>query len=271
MVDQTWLLKKMEKPHVVILHVGTKASFSEGHIRGAQLISPQDFAVVRGELYWELPERDAFKSKLSSLGITDKSRIILYYGIDNFAATFRLYFTLSYFGLAQKTRILDGGLKAWEKAGLEISKDTVVTATVDDESLELVPQPTLLADKDEVLRRSSLDNTSIIDARREGYYNGTINRNNQYERPGHIQSAANICWLDMVDEDLKLKPLIELQSFWEEQGIEKGSEVISYCHVGLRASVIFTISQMLGYKTVKLYDGSFNEWHKLPAKYGVEK
>ncbi|RLD22000.1 MAG: sulfurtransferase, partial [Bacteroidetes bacterium] len=80
----------------------------------------------------------------------------------------------------------------------------------------------------------------------------------------------NITWLNIVDENQKLKSAGELQEYFFSEGINKDDKVITYCHVGLRATVLYTISKSLGYDT-KMYDGSYNEWDRLDESYPVDK
>lgn len=266
MVDQGWMQKHRADKNLVILHVGDSASYATGHIEGAQLIERKDFTVVVGNLYWELPELADFTATLRNFGVNDKSRIVIVHGTDGHAAGFRLYFTLDYFGLGNQTRILDGGMKGWRANSLATSTETFKAAPTEVAGLTLKPNMVIKVDKDYVNANSLKDEINVIDARRANYYEGAEDTRDSYKRSGHIPGAENICWLDIVDENLFLKDLDTLKAYYEESGAKKKEEVVAYCHVGLRASVIYTIAKGLGYK-VRLYDGSFNEWDTLSEEY----
>ena len=60
-----------------------------------------------------------------------------------------------------------------------------------------------------------------------------------------------------------------LNEMYKAQGVNSGEQVVAYCHVGLRASTIYTLAKYLGYNA-RLYDGSFNEWDTLSSEYKVE-
>jgi len=48
-------------------------------------------------------------------------------------------------------------------------------------------------------------------------------------------------------------------------GKDMGKEIIAYCDTGKIASVwSFLLTDLLGYKDVKIYDGSAEEWSKDP-------
>lgn len=268
MVDQEWMQEHQSDENLVLLHVADPKSYAEGHIEGALSIIPPEFTVVRNGLYWELPETSKMDSTLRAKGVTNDSQLVLYYGGDDHAATFRLYFTLDYFGLSDRVRILDGGLKGWK------SNDLPLTSTVSEAietpigKLKLKPKKKVKVDKDYARKSAKKDKINLIDARKDVYYNGT--EMGRYKRGGHIQGAGNICWLDIVDENMFLKDKGTLAQMYEAQGVAKGEQVVAYCHVGLRASTIYTMAKYLGFDA-RLYDGSFNEWDTLSAEYPVEK
>ena len=268
MISQAWLQEHIKDDNLVLLHVANSKSYKEGHIQGALTIDPPEYTVVRDGLYWELPEGSKMDSTLRSKGINNDSRIVLYYGGDDHAATFRLYFTLDYFGLGQQTHILDGGLKGWKFNNLPLTTAMPeVPETVEGE-LRLKSGKKIKVDKEFVRKAFKKEKLNIIDARRNKFYSGS--EQGDYKRAGHIATAGNICWLDVVDENMFLHEKNILKQMYEAQGVKKGEELIAYCHVGLRASTIYTLAKMLGHKAY-LYDGSFNEWHALSSEYAVER
>jgi thiosulfate/3-mercaptopyruvate sulfurtransferase len=46
-------------------------------------------------------------------------------------------------------------------------------------------------------------------------------------------------------------------------GIKPGDTVVSYCHIGQQATVIYFAAKRLGF-TALLYDGSWDEWSRKP-------
>lgn len=268
MVDQEWLKTHMNDEDVVILHVSYPDEYEKGHIPGSRVIVPQEYSVMNGNLAWELPSADSLAKKLTSKGITNQSRIVLVHGGGDHAATFRLYFTLDYFGLSKNTVILDGGLKGWRANGLETTTDSKQIREVDASALKLKVNSQIKVDKDYVRTNAGTAKTNVIDARRANYYEGAEDTREHYKRSGHISGAGNVCWMDIVDENLFLKDTETLKALFEVQGVDKKEEVVAYCHVGLRASVIYTIAKGLGYRA-RLYDGSYNEWDTLDEEYKV--
>jgi thiosulfate/3-mercaptopyruvate sulfurtransferase len=54
----------------------------------------------------------------------------------------------------------------------------------------------------------------------------------------------------------------ELVAIYErEQGLTPGEEIIVYCRIGERSShTWFALTYLLGYPSVRNYDGSWTEW-----------
>src|SRR6266481_5230504 len=65
-------------------------------------------------LMLELPPVDQLVSVFERLGVSNRSHIILYFGTNWVSPTTRIYWTLDYLGLGDRTSILNGGLVAWE-------------------------------------------------------------------------------------------------------------------------------------------------------------
>ena len=265
------LLSSLDNKNLVVLHVGAEEVYNEGHIPGAQLIQLRDYVITTPDsLYTQLPTFEYLDSLFRARGISDKSLVVLYYGGDRFASTFQLYYSFEYIGFTDKVYILDGGLRTWNNLGYNLSTDIPEIKAVKKDKLTFDPNPWIVADKFAVKTAMNSRRTTIVDARTWEYYSGEKDGNGRYKRPGHIGNAKNITWLDIVDENQKLKSQNELRSFFVEQDIGQEQDVITYCHVGLRATVIWTVAQGLGHKAL-MYDGSFNEWDRLDEEYTVER
>ena len=267
--SQEWLQSHLDDDNLVVLHVGNAASYEKGHIEGAQLFGTSAFARVVGDLYWELPEQEAFADTLRNYGITNKSKIVIVHGGNGHAPGFRLYFTLDYFGLGKQASILDGGMKGWNAKELPTSKESFQAKATSVKGLKLKPNTTIKVDKDYVKANSLADKINVIDARRSNFYEGTKETQEHYDRSGHVAGAENICWLDIVDENLFVKDTDTILAYFQEAGVKKKEEVVAYCHVGLRASVIYSMAKAMGFKA-RLYDGSYNEWDTLSEDYPVK-
>ena len=90
---------------------------------------------------------------------------------------------------------------------------------------------------------------------------------------GHIPGARNLYWerLLVSREDPRFRPAAELRALFEEAGATPDRTVVAYCMIGMRASVTYFVSRLLGYET-RFYDGSWDDWSRrgLPAVRGRE-
>ncbi len=60
-------------------------------------------------------------------------------------------------------------------------------------------------------------------------------------------------------EGTKVKDEAALREIFTAAGVRPGSEVVSYCHIGQQASLVWLAARILGYEA-RLYDGSFEDW-----------
>lgn len=265
--NQKWLLTHMEDENVVLVQVGNKDIYAEAHIPGAVYMSNGSFISTSiDSLYVQLPTLEDFQQALRSRGIDSEKTVVICSDSRSFAWAYRLYVTFKYFGISKQAKILDGGLKGWQANKLAISQDTVV-AQPTITSIPLVPQPQMLVDKQWLLANMDNPKVQVIDARRPAYYSGE--EKGSYSRSGHIGGANNITWTTLVDDNHFLINKDDLINKYQAAGLDKDKTLVSYCHVGLRASVIYTIGVALGFDA-ELYDGSYNEWDRLSADYTVE-
>src|SRR6476469_5790479 len=107
-VTTDWLAKHLNDDSLVLLQVGEKDEYMASHIPGAQFIQLADISTPRGQgLTLELPAIDQLKTAFEKLGVSDNSRIVLYFGKDWVTPTARVFMTLDYLGVGHQTSILD--------------------------------------------------------------------------------------------------------------------------------------------------------------------
>jgi thiosulfate/3-mercaptopyruvate sulfurtransferase len=90
-------------------------------------------------------------------------------------------------------------------------------------------------------------------------------------RGGHIPGARSVPWARAANPDGTFKSADELRAIYEqEQGLRPDDDVIAYCRIGERSShTWFVLTRLLGYPSVRNYDGSWTEWGngvKLPIE-----
>lgn len=256
-VTTEWLAKHLNDDSLVLLHVGDRKEYDAAHIPGAQFIQFSDISTPRGQgLTLELPPVEQLKSTFEKMGVSDRSRIVIYFGKDWVSPTTRVYFTLDYLGLGDRTSILDGGMPAWRAEGRSVTTEVKQPKAG---SFTPRPNPKLVADAAWVNANSNKPGVVIIDARQPQFYTGA--EAGQMPRAGRVPGARNIPFERVVDESNKFKNESALREIFSAAGVNARDRVATYCHIGQRASVLYFVARYLGYDA-RLYDGSFEDWSR---------
>ena len=267
LVSVAWLGEHRNDPALVLLQIGEKSDYEKGHIPGAQYLQYEDISTPHGQgLMLELPPVEQLVSVFEKLGVSNSSHLILYFATNSVAPVTRVYWTLDYMGLGDRVSILDGGLPAWRAAGKPVSTETKSPAKG---SIAPAPRKEIVADSAWVSSHLNRPGITIIDARAKEFYTGS--KGDGTPRSGHIPGATNLSYLDVVDEKTnEFKSPDALADLFRAAGLKPGNLMVSYCHIGQRATVLYFTAKMLGYGA-KMYDGSWEDWsqHKdLPIVQG---
>ena len=258
LVTVDWLADHLNDPSLVLLQIGEKKDYDKGHIPGAQFLEYESISTPHNHgvtLMLELPPVEQLVSVFERLGVSNRSHIILYFGTNWVSPTTRVYWTLDYLGLGDRTSILNGGLVAWEATHHSVSNEVKQPAKG---SITPAPRKEIVADADWVSSHLNKPTVTIIDARTHEFYNGSQSDGNP--RSGHIPGASNLSYLDAIDQDNnKFKSPDALQELFRAAGLKPGNLMVSYCHIGQRATVLYFTAKMLGYDA-KMYDGSWEDW-----------
>jgi thiosulfate/3-mercaptopyruvate sulfurtransferase len=252
-----WLADHLHDPDLVIFHVGDKAEYEKGHIPGARYIGMQDVSVTSQDrekgLVLELPTPDTLRLRLAALGVSDNSRIVVYYGNDWVSPSTRILFTLDHAGFGARSALLDGGMNAWKAEGRPITTDIVPTKVGQLSALKVKP---VSVDIGFVQQHLNSPNVKIIDARAAVFYDGVEIGSS---RKGHIPGAKNIPFTETTEDNLRLKSAAQLDELFTKAGVGPRDTVIAYCHIGQQGTAVVFAARTLG-RPVYLFDGSFQEW-----------
>jgi len=69
-------------------------------------------------------------------------------------------------------------------------------------------------------------------------------------------------WQSISSEEFLRRTAGLSQAFFE-LGVKPGDRVVSYCHIGQQATVVYFAARFLGYDA-RMYDGSWDEWSAKP-------
>jgi thiosulfate/3-mercaptopyruvate sulfurtransferase len=275
LVTTTWLAQHLSDANLVLLHVGDKTEYAAHHIAGSQHVALINLSVERGGLSLEMPPVDDLRRTLESLGISDHSRIVVYYDKSAITAATRVVFTLDYAGLGATTSLLDGGLEAWTRDGRDVT--TAIAPTRAGSLSPLVTQP-IVVDADYVLAHLKAPHVAIVDARAAAYYDGLESGMSRVggvggtmvpHTTGHIAGARSVPFTMVTDDHLAFRSAAELASIFAKAGVQPDDTIIGYCHIGQQATAMLFAARTLGHP-VLLYDGSFQDWSRHDDRYPVD-
>ena len=255
-VNTEWLAKHLNDESLVLLQVGEKDEYTAGHIPRAQFIQLADLSTPRGQgLTLEMPPVEQLKTAFERLGVSDNSRIVIYFGKDWVSPTARVFLTLDYLGFGDRTSILDGGLPLWRSENKPVTADVV-----EPKKGAITPHPNTKLIVDATWVKNNLDNANvrILDARAPQFYTGQ--EQGRMPRGGHIPKAKNIPFSSLVEEgNNRFKSATALRELFSQADVKTGSSVATYCHIGQQASLLYFVARYLGYDA-HVYDGSFEAW-----------
>jgi len=250
--------------HPDVLVIDVRASFDEyksAHIPGAVYFhARRDMVDKQNPVENFMVEADDFQDLMQSIGVNRNSRILIYDEGDALGSA-RLFYGLENYGFEGSVSILNGGMAAWKA-------EEKATNTADLETLEITT-----AQGDFVSRRQEDkqcdiayvtgvepgSNKVIFDVRSAEEFGGTDVR---AERGGHIPGAINLEWSEvLVEGDVPLfKPFPEIQAIYDSLGITRDKEVIPHCHTNVRGSHAYFTLRLMGYDSVRPYEGSWSEY-----------
>jgi thiosulfate/3-mercaptopyruvate sulfurtransferase len=259
LVDTAWLSEHLEDDDLVVLQVGERSTFEERHIPGAihavpSHVSAPEEARAAGGLVLELPDPERLQLILRACGITDTSTVVVVFSDGWITGAARVEFTLQWAGLGARARFLDGGLQAWEDEGRPTDAELPRPRSG---TISVRPRRDLVVDAGWITEHVPGDGLALLDARPGAYYDGL--KAGHVGRAGHIPGAASLPWLDLIDEEGRLRPAKVLAARFASAGVEPEDVVVGTCHIGQYATLVLLAARSLGHE-VRLYDGSFEDW-----------
>jgi thiosulfate/3-mercaptopyruvate sulfurtransferase len=267
LIDANTLSQHLNDPKWVILDCRHdlmnpdfgRNAFAEGHIQNAQfanidtdLSGPKVGAdgVFRGR--HPLPDRATLIETLRAWGISEDSQVIAYDAHGGMFAA-RLWWLLRWVGHGA-VAVLDGGLAAWNAAGLPL-----VTPASTRARGNLTGKPSLVrtVSVGELVENLDSKRLQVIDARANDRFRGE----NETIDPvgGHIPGARNRFFKDNLQADGRMKEAAALRQ--ELSAIVGAPEkAVMQCGSGVTACHNLLALEVAGLSGAALYPGSWSEW-----------
>lgn len=264
LVETDWVAERLNDPNIRIIESDEDPLlYAIGHIPGAAQVDW--FSTLQHPLRRDFLTKEQFEQVASKLGITNDTTVIFYGDKSNWFACYALWL-FQYYG-HQNVKIVNGGRAKWEKEGRPLVKEVPTFTATTYKAKEA--DKSIRAFRDDVFKQVD-SKKPLVDVRSPKEYTGELLHMPNYPqegatRGGHIPGAVSIPWAQAVNEaDSTFKTAEELKALYEGKNIKSDGEIIAYCRIGERSSLTwFVLKYLLGYPTVKNYDGSWTEWGNL--------
>lgn len=289
-METGWLAEHLGDSNLRIVDMRWRADGSgrevhkAGHIPGAIYLDWQrdlNWTDERGVRDLLLPP-EKFEAVMRVVGIGDETCVVAYTEKDHSGAA-RLWWALHYYGHDQVS-VLNGGWTKW------VAEDRVVNIDMPQPLPAIFtprPRPNWLATADEIELAVNGANPGVrlVDARPPEQYSGQAIWTphgslflptgedwievvgGRVMRAGHIPGAVNKhASTNLNPLDLTFLSADELRDHARKAGIEPEHRVITYCGVGITASLGLFALYLAGYNNVALYDASWEEWGTDPKR-----
>jgi thiosulfate/3-mercaptopyruvate sulfurtransferase len=243
LVSTEWLQQHLNDPQVRVIATGDQGRFERGHIPGARFLEHMD---TIGGGHTLLPP-DKLAVVLAKAGAADGMHVVLYG--DSPMTTGWVYMALASVGHEADLSMLDGGIELWRSEGRQVAPTATPPATG---TLTVRPAPDLAVDAAWV--KSHLDSPAIrlLDVRTTGEWNA-----------GHLPNATLVLWQDLFADQrsLKFKSPDDIRALFAKAGVKPGQQVVTYCMVGMRASLMYWAAKSVGLPA-HVYVGSWQDWSR---------
>jgi thiosulfate/3-mercaptopyruvate sulfurtransferase len=264
LVSTDWLAGHLDDADLVVAEVDESPDlYDEGHIPGAVKLHWKDD--LQDPIERDLIDKASFEQLMGSRGVSNDTTVVVYGDKNNWFAAYA-YWYLKIYGHSD-VRVLDGGRQKWIDEGREFITAVPSPAAVSYSAQER--NESIRVYRDQVLAGLSQGGIALVDVRSPQEYSGELMAPPGYEqegasRTGHIPGAQSVPWATAVRDDGTFKSSSDLQELYGGKGVTSDKEVRAYCRIGERsAHTWFVLQELLGYPTVKNYDGSWTEWGNL--------
>jgi len=280
LVDPGWLQAHLSDPRVRVVEVDVSpAAYDDWHIDGAVLWNI--YADLKNADY-RLVGSAALERLVARSGVGPDSTVVFY----GYAPALGLWL-MKLYGHPD-VRILDCSRDTWRAGGYPWStaaseppaggfcladEDSRIRA--DQAAVrEAISQPgttrEAISQPGTTREAISRPGTTLADVRSAAEYRGErfwpSGGMEPGGRAGHVPSAVHQPIDGIYREDGSFRPAAELRDVFAPAVLDDSRELITYCTIGGRAATAwFVLTHLIGRDRVRVYDGSWAEWGRIPG------
>ncbi|MGD8150061.1 sulfurtransferase [Ornithinimicrobium sp. Y1694] len=238
------------------------AAYRDGHLPGASFLDletalsdPPRHGGVGGRHPMPTPER--VEDGLRAAGVREGQPVVFYDSRTSLGAA-RAWWVATYYGVP--ARVLDGGLAAWEAAGLPVESGDVQPIEGD---------VSLVAGSKDLLQAPGVigflaGGGQLLDSRPAQRFRGE----NEVIDPvaGHIPGARSLPALSLLDDEGGFLDGNAIRALLRDAGAEPGAPTAVYCGSGVQAAHAALALEAAGLESPAVYVGSWSDWITDPAR-----
>ena len=264
LVSAAWLAGRLESPGIRVIEVSSvndAAAYRSGHVPGAVWWYWK--AALWHDTDREFPTPEVMGRRLGRVGVAPETTVVLYGDPVQYGAY--AFWVLSMCGHPD-VRLLDGARTRWAADGRPLSTETPRPSRV-----AYRPRPadgSSRVGRDDVRAGLHRPDRLLLDARAPEEYRGERVMPPPFfdhgaERTGRITGAVHLYFRELLNEDDTFKSPDELRRALRARGAapDRPGDIVAYCRLSHRATLLwFAMRHLLGYRNVRIYDGSWTEW-----------
>ncbi len=255
LIEPEELQAQLDQPKLLIIDLCSEASFQQGHIPGAQYVSPKALVCGQPPAPGRIAGLPQLETLFERLGLSDDTHVVAY-DDEGGGWAGRLIWTLDAIGHKHYS-YLNGGIHAWRSAGLPLTTDTSARTPVPQ---HLTIDPAVVIEIADILPRLGQPDFAVWDARSAEEYRG---EKVLAQKGGHMPGAIHCEWTSMMDPSRDLRIREDALERLNELGFNANQTIVSHCQSHHRSGFTYLLGKILGLN-VKGYHGSWSEWGNHP-------
>lgn len=258
----------LETNEITLVDVRDAEEYAEDHIPGSVNIPDMfyELSMTTEEGLREMT--DKFTKLFQTAGISMDRKVIIYEDNLNtrYGGSCRGYFQLSYMG-HNDVGIMDGGLAVWRQEKRP-TNDEKVEVTASDFQPKI--NSNIMVTKSIMTNAINDDSVKLLDNRDKVEWIGESSSPYGVDfapRKGRIPGARWMEWYNFMESDdsgyiSHFKSPEAIREICADLGLHPEDNIIIYCFKGARASNTYVALKLAGFKNIRNYYGSWNEWSR---------
>lgn len=244
---------------IILVDARGEEAAAKETIKGAIPIAWQYLATCEdgksGDANWGcILDTDRLSERLGEKGLDPEKEIVLFAAAQNgWGDDGRIAWELVAAGY-KDVKMVDGGFDALKAAGIDTAKGGSEPKAIDVKIDSI--DTTHVINTDEL--KENYDDYKVIDVRADEEYDGETLYGEA--KGGHLPNAIHIRYTDLFQKSGMLKSNAEITKMFEDAGVSKDDQIVTYCTAGIRSGYMQLILEMCGFNNTKNYDESYYRW-----------